>query len=231
MADYAVRPATLEDLAALTDIYNHYVATTAITFDLRTFTVATRRGWFDDHAATGPHRLLVATDPSGECVGYVTRLEQQKWTPPVRVHADNWVINACPDNGPALDARESSAVIAWWTMAGGMPSVKVAFSPDAGSTWGSPVRVDHGKGSGQVTVAMLPDRQSAVVGWLEDRQTWARLVRADGSATEAVSLGRSPSRNRLPRWVASDKGVLALWTRDDDGGAVSTQVAALRPSE
>ena len=43
MADYAVRAATLEDLAALTDIYNHYVATTAITFDLQTFTAATRR--------------------------------------------------------------------------------------------------------------------------------------------------------------------------------------------
>ena len=72
MADYAVRPATLEDLAALTDIYNHYVVATAITFDLQTFTAATRRGWFDDHAATGAYRLLVATDAVGECVGYAS---------------------------------------------------------------------------------------------------------------------------------------------------------------
>ena len=37
---------------------------------------------------------------------YVTRLEQQQWTTPVHVHADDWVINACPDNGPALDPRD-----------------------------------------------------------------------------------------------------------------------------
>ena len=72
MADYAVRSATLEDLPALTDIYNHYVVTTAITFDLQPFTAATRRGWFDDHAETGPHRLLVATDSRGECLGYAS---------------------------------------------------------------------------------------------------------------------------------------------------------------
>ena len=45
MADYTVRAATLADLEALTDIYNHYVADTAITFDLRTFTAPERRGW------------------------------------------------------------------------------------------------------------------------------------------------------------------------------------------
>ena len=78
MADYAVRPATLEDLAALTDIYNHYVATTAITFDLQTFTAAARRGWFDDHAPTGPYRLLVATDSAGACMGYAS---SSRWRP------------------------------------------------------------------------------------------------------------------------------------------------------
>jgi phosphinothricin acetyltransferase len=72
MADYAVRAATLEDLAAMTDIYNHYVAATAITFDLQTFTAAARRDWFDDHAQTGPHRVLVATDSAGTCVGYAS---------------------------------------------------------------------------------------------------------------------------------------------------------------
>ena len=59
MADYAVRAATVDDLEALTDIYNHYVVNTAITFDLRTFAAAERRGWFDDHRDFGPHRLLV----------------------------------------------------------------------------------------------------------------------------------------------------------------------------
>ena len=70
MADYAIRPATLDDLEALTEIYNHYVVHSAITFDLHPFTTAERRDWFDDHTESGPHRLLVATDEHGKCVGY-----------------------------------------------------------------------------------------------------------------------------------------------------------------
>ena len=78
MADYAVRSATLEDLSALTDIYNHYVVHTAITFDLQTFTAATRREWFDNHAETGRYRLLVATDSEGGCLGYAS---SSRWRP------------------------------------------------------------------------------------------------------------------------------------------------------
>ena len=62
----------------MTDIYNHYVVNTAITFDLQTFTVATRRRWFDDHAENGSHRLLVATGSEGECLGYAS---SSRWRP------------------------------------------------------------------------------------------------------------------------------------------------------
>lgn len=75
---YEIRPAALDDLQALTDIYNHYIVNTAITFDLQTFTAAERRAWFDDHRASGPHRLLVASDESGRCLGYAT---SSRWRP------------------------------------------------------------------------------------------------------------------------------------------------------
>ena len=78
MADYAVRAATLDDLEALTDIYNYYVVNTAITFDLRTFAARERRAWFDDHRDSGPHRLLVATDANARCVGYAS---SSRWRP------------------------------------------------------------------------------------------------------------------------------------------------------
>jgi phosphinothricin acetyltransferase len=78
MATYTVRPATVDDLAELTDIYNHYVVNTPITFDLRPLTVDERRPWFDDHATTGRHRLLIATDAGNTCVGYAT---SSRWRP------------------------------------------------------------------------------------------------------------------------------------------------------
>ena len=78
MTDYAIRAATLDDLEALTEIYNHYVVNTAITFDLETLTAADRRPWFDEHGASGRHRLLVATDGRGRCVGYAS---SSRWRP------------------------------------------------------------------------------------------------------------------------------------------------------
>ncbi len=57
-----IRPAALSDLSALTALYNHYVTTTAVTFDIEPFTVEARRSWFDTFDTTGPHRLFVAVD-------------------------------------------------------------------------------------------------------------------------------------------------------------------------
>src|SRR4051794_15532240 len=78
MADYPIRAATLDDLEALTDIYNHYVVHTAITFDLYPFTASERRPWLDDHSDAGPHRLLVATDDQARCLGYAS---SSRWRP------------------------------------------------------------------------------------------------------------------------------------------------------
>jgi len=73
-----IRAATVADLPALTRIYNYYVENTTITFDLRPFAPEERRAWFDDHAPSGRHRLLVAVDGSGACVGYAST---SRWRP------------------------------------------------------------------------------------------------------------------------------------------------------
>ncbi|GAA3804314.1 GNAT family N-acetyltransferase [Streptomyces coacervatus] len=68
-----VRPGVEEDLDALTDIYNHYVRETPITFDTAAFTPEERRPWLLSHPEDGPHRLMVATDAdTQEILGYAT---------------------------------------------------------------------------------------------------------------------------------------------------------------
>lgn len=57
-----VRPGIEGDLGALTDIYNHYVRETALTFDTAPFTPGQRLPWLRSHPVDGPHRLLVAQD-------------------------------------------------------------------------------------------------------------------------------------------------------------------------
>jgi phosphinothricin acetyltransferase len=68
-ADVAIRPATDADLARIDEIYNHYVAHTAITFDLEPLTADARRAWFAQFAPAGSHRLFVAED-AGRVVAF-----------------------------------------------------------------------------------------------------------------------------------------------------------------
>ncbi|WP_184824086.1 GNAT family N-acetyltransferase [Streptomyces griseomycini] len=72
-AEVQVRPGVEGDLEALTDLYNHYVNETAITFDTALFTPEERRPWLLSHPVDGPYRLLVATgaDPR-RILGYAT---------------------------------------------------------------------------------------------------------------------------------------------------------------
>ena len=67
-----IRAGREDDLPALTQIYNHFVEHTHITFDLEPFTVESRREWFGHYAATGRHRLQVAETADGDVVGYAT---------------------------------------------------------------------------------------------------------------------------------------------------------------
>lgn len=62
VAPLTITPAGADDLEAINEIYNHYVRTTAITFDLEPKTMDWRREWFAGFGERGRHRLLVARD-------------------------------------------------------------------------------------------------------------------------------------------------------------------------
>ncbi|MBL0780100.1 GNAT family N-acetyltransferase [Streptomyces albidoflavus] len=75
-AEPQVRPGIAEDLSGLTDLYNHYVLRTPITFDTVSLTPEGRMQWFFSHPKDGPHRLMVATEPAASgperLLGYAT---------------------------------------------------------------------------------------------------------------------------------------------------------------
>ena len=60
MEGIQIRPALRDDLPRLTDIYNHFVVNTPVTFDLQPWTVERRVSWFEQFAPLGRYRLLVA---------------------------------------------------------------------------------------------------------------------------------------------------------------------------
>ena len=63
------RAATRDDMPRLTEIYNHYVRHTAVTFDLEEWTVDRRLIWFEQFAPIGRHQLIVAEE-NGNVLGY-----------------------------------------------------------------------------------------------------------------------------------------------------------------
>lgn len=64
-----VRPASDADLAAINEIYNHYVVESHCTFDVQPLGMEERRDWFTHYAVDGRHRLFVAED-GGQVIGF-----------------------------------------------------------------------------------------------------------------------------------------------------------------
>lgn len=69
MSDITIRRAEPGDLPALLDIYNHYILTTPVTFDIEPRTLAQRREWFAQFQAGGRYRCFAALR-AGAAIGW-----------------------------------------------------------------------------------------------------------------------------------------------------------------
>jgi phosphinothricin acetyltransferase len=66
-----LRIATIDDLEAITRIYNHYVVNTHVTFDLEPVSLENRKSWFTAFNKDPLHRLLVGETDEG-IIGYAS---------------------------------------------------------------------------------------------------------------------------------------------------------------
>lgn len=166
---------------------------------------------------------------------FVTRFTGGAWTRGGAVHRDDWRIDACPVNGPALAANGRLVVIAWFNAKVDQGHVFAAFSSDAGATFGSPIRVDDASALGRVDVELLPDG-AAVVAWIEYADERAQLRvrrvttsgrRSDSIVVSGLASGRASG---YPRLVRAGRELLFAWTESHDGVArVRTAAAPLAP--
>lgn len=162
----------------------------------------------------------------------IVRRVAGRWTSPALVHADNWHINACPVNGPAVDTRANRVAVAWFTAANDSARVKVAFSSDGGARFAPPVRVDDGKPAGRVDVQLLADG-SALVSWIEraggdTAEVRVRRVRADGKAGTPMTIAAASAARAsgFPRMAIAGRNAVLAWTQPGRPSAV--RVARVR---
>lgn len=120
----------------------------------------------------------------------VSRLEGNVWTAPRRVHADGWVVEGCPVNGPSAGGHGHDVVVAWYTQGGGDPEVRLAHSADAGDAFGPPLVLDAGdQVLGRVAVAL--DGTQAGVLWLREEAGGQSLWYARFTPDLSRELGRT----------------------------------------
>jgi len=155
----------------------------------------------------------------------IVRLREGRWSEPRRVSADNWQIHGCPVNGPSVAASGRRVAVAWFTAANDSSRVKLAFSTDAGASFGDPVIVDDGMPLGRVEAVLLDDG-GALVSWLEGSPKGStmrvRRIRADGQREAAVTVVPSGTglSNGFPQMVHVGGTLVFAWT----AGRVRTAV-------
>ena len=155
---------------------------------------------------------------------YVSRLENGKWTEPKPVHEDGWKINACPVNGPMLSARGPNVVLAWFTVNDEQGRAFIAFSQDAGRSFGAPIRVDDAGALGRVDVE-LADDGSAIASWIElaDQGAQFRVRRVERSGTRSSSMTVSSlvggRASGYPRIALSGDDIVFAWTEEAQSGS------------
>lgn len=150
---------------------------------------------------------------------FVARHDGQRWLAPVRVHADEWRMPACPVNGPALAARGAEVVVGWYTAAGDVPALKLARSGNAADAFAAPVVVDRGEAvQGRVDVAL--DENAAWVLWVRETPQGqslhlARYTPDLSRELQRLEVARLQGRGRatgFPQLVLADGGAYVVWT-------------------
>jgi cytochrome c biogenesis protein CcmG, thiol:disulfide interchange protein DsbE len=174
----------------------------------------------------------------------LVRREDARWTPPAIIHAESWrPAGAQPaGSGPRVATLERHVTVAWYTEAGGVPRVLVAFSTDAGRSFAPPVEVDAAAGerapAGGVDVAVDDGGQALVLWTAESGSGESRLllsrVAPDGTRGREVVLARGPAGQLTgqPQMTHAGTRLAVAWSEAEPAGvrAVAVPLADVPPA-
>ncbi|HVJ31288.1 MAG TPA: hypothetical protein VNA66_13325 [Gammaproteobacteria bacterium] len=190
-----------------------------------------------DRAMTASGPVVVYRDRTPEEIRdvVVRRHADGAWQQPVAAGVDNWQIEGCPVNGPAIAAAGERVAVAWFTAAGGSPRVRFASSADGAASFAKAIDLDGAGSFGQVGI-VLDDDGTAKVSWWRAAQGGGtdlvlRAVAPDGSAGETRVLAHSTAVQPLdvPQLIKLGDAVLVAWTSADDDAIVHVLLAEGTP--
>ncbi len=154
---------------------------------------------------------------------HVVRRTAVGWSEPALLHADSWRIGGCPVNGPAMAADGNRVAVAWFTMSGERPLVRLAMSRDGGNTFQPVDTLGEGTALGRVDLAVSAG--GFVLSWIDqpERSGVLELIGYDWGGErrwrrriEGLDAGRASGFPRLGV-VEGCRPVIA-WTGREDAG-------------
>ena len=154
----------------------------------------------------------------------LVRRQDAQWTLPHPVHVEGWRPARKPKSGPQVAALRRQVAVAWYTEARNRSRVLVAFSSDAGRTFGAPVEVDAREVPWGPVDVTLDDNGHALVLWvattgpMEATLNLAR-VSPDGNRGEELVLARGlPARaGGIPQIARAGDRVVVTWVEGVPG--------------
>ena len=186
-------------------------------------------------AAVPGGMVVVYRDRTGKEIRDISiaRYTNGKWSAPEPLSNDNWEIDGCPVNGPAIASNGKNVAVAWFTAPDEKARVNVVLSGDGGKTFGKPVRVDDGNTSGRVDVISLPTG-GAIVSWVERSTTGSgsqvrlKQIEANGTAGASATVsGAGLQPGSMPRIERVGNEIVVAWTPSGDMPTVRTAVVTL----
>lgn len=162
----------------------------------------------------------------------ITRNDGNGWAKVTPVDSDNWQIDACPVNGPAISVNGDVLAVAWFTGAGNTGQVRLARSTDSGRTFASATLHDAKTPLGRVDVEVLHDGR-IVVSWLEQTDGQSAELRAQSfgihgkpSGTAVIANVASAYLSGFPQMTRRGNDLIFAWTSGTEG-ATAVQSAIL----
>ncbi|MFT4565736.1 MAG: hypothetical protein ACI9FN_000689, partial [Saprospiraceae bacterium] len=145
----------------------------------------------------------------------ISRYYDDKWTEPVKVHNDEWTINGCPVNGPAIALNNEEIGVAWYTASEQAPKILIASSIDGGKNFSEPVQIDQENPVGRVDLIHWND--GFMASWVESKNDESFLMMSyyqDGIVTQTYEIMplNASRRGGFPIIEPVEDGIIVAWT-------------------
>ncbi len=188
-----------------------------------------------DAALSAAGQIVVYRDRSPSEIRDIAlvRKVDERWLSPQIIGQDQWQINGCPVNGPAIAANNKKVAVAWFTMANDTPKVQVALSIDNAATFSKVLNLTANDPIGRVDILFI-DEEHLAISWIDGTEEGANIqvtiLNMKGEVLQQQTVAAiDPSRKSgFPILEQGTEGIVLAWTMVKEDQSTEVKTAFIR---